>query len=245
MKVYGDAYFTNSSNDDNSNTYAFIDTRHNFMGINSLERSINYNTQITNISLSQYNLANQNVVISSDVYPNLVGERNTAKEQIINSNGEIVPNLQYFVPVAPLTVRRTSNYYELEDMLKYSKQYTTPVDPKLNLTTMTGKSTLENPQYTTYQYGTSIAYEIRDKNGFSNIIGRNYMGLDDVVNGNSRAGFGIQVLDNDNDYSYRSIMYVDNESTLSVNAIKLGGNNVLSVDDEGNLLFNGKKVNLT
>ena len=39
-------------------------------------------------------------------------------------------------------------------------------------------------------------------------------------------------------------MYVDNESTLSVNAMKLGGNNVLSVDANGNLLFNGKKVKL-
>jgi hypothetical protein len=244
MKVYGDAYFTYSPNDDDSNTYAYIDTRNKFMGINSLETSINYNTQISNISLSKYNLANQNVVISSDVYPNLVGERNASSEQTINAEGELVPNLQYFVPLAPLSLRRISNYYELEDMLKYSKQYTTPVDPKLNLTTMTGKSTPENPQYTTYNYGSSISYEIRDKNGYSNILGRNYMGLDDVVNGNPRAGFGIQVIDNDNDYNYRNIMYVDNQSTLSVNAIKLGGNNVLSVDASGNLLFNGKKVKL-
>ena len=245
MKVYGDAYFTNSPNDDDSNTYVYIDTRNKFMGINSLETSINYNTQIGNISLSKYNLANQNVIISSDVYPNLVGERNAANEQTKNEEGEVVPNLPYFVPLAPLSLRRISNYYDFGDMLKYSKQYTTPIDPKLNLTTMTGKSTPENPQYTTYHYGSSIAYEIRDKNGYSNVLGRNYMGLDDVVNGNPRAGFGIQVIDNDNDYSYRNIMYVDNQSTLSVNAIKLGGNNVLSVDEEGNLLFNGKKVNLT
>ena len=245
MKVYGDAYFTNSPSDDDSNTYVYIDTRNKFMGINSLETSINYNTQISNISLSKYNLANQNVVISSDVYPNLVGERNAANEQTKNSEGQVVPNLPYFVPLAPLSLRRISNYYDLGDMLKYSKQYTTPIDPKLNLTTMTGKSTPENPQYTTYHYGSSISYEIRDKNGYSNVLGRNYMGLDDVVNGNPRAGFGIQVIDNDNDFNYRNIMYVDNESTLSVNAIKLGGNNVLSVDAEGNLLFNGKKVNLT
>jgi hypothetical protein len=57
-----------------------------------------------------------------------------------------------------------------------------------------------------------------------------------------RGGFGIQVNDIENESNFRNLLYLDNNSELTVNSIKLGGH-TLSVDGNGNLLFDGKIVN--
>jgi hypothetical protein len=238
LKVNGDSYFS----DANNKTYAFIDTDKKFMGINTSEVLNEYNTSISNIKYSTLNMSQQNMVVTSDLYPNLVADRNTNVEQTTDKEGNIIPNLPYFVPLAPVTLRRTSDLYSFDEMYSNSQKYTTPNLP--GAVTLSGISTKEEPINTNYYTGCATAYEIKDKTGFTNILGRTFMGIDKIVNGVTKAGFGIQVNDIDNESSYRNILYVNNDSQLSVNSIKLGGH-LLEVDPEGNLLFDGKKVNLS
>ena len=61
-----------------------------------------------------------------------------------------------------------------------------------------------------------------------------------------KAGFGVSVVDTlfpSLLTQEREIIHVDNNSCLYVNSIKLGGYS-LTLDVNGNLLFNGKKVKL-
>ena len=88
-----------------------------------------------------------------------------------------------------------------------------------------------------------MSYELQDNTSEINILGRTYMGIDtiDKTSNVLRAGYGIQVLDNDNQSFYRNILYVNNDSELQVNSIKLGGH-YLQVDTSGNLLYDGVKI---
>ena len=246
LKINGDSYFS----DINNKSYVYIDTEKKFMGINSLELLNQYNTSITNVKYSALNMSQQNMVVSSDFYPNLVADRNSSKEQTTDENGQLVPVLPYFVPLAPITLRRTSDFYSVSDMYEFSKQYSTPNLP--GTTTMLGVSSGEGHLDTTYITGSAVTYEIKDKNGITNILGRTFMGIDDIfkVDDNTyvKGGFGIQVNDIDNRSNYRNILYLSNKSELTVNSttvnsIKLGGYE-LTVDTAGNLCFNGKIVNL-
>uniref|UniRef100_A0A6C0IFH7 Uncharacterized protein n=1 Tax=viral metagenome TaxID=1070528 RepID=A0A6C0IFH7_9ZZZZ len=256
LKVKGDAYFTDSHN----KTYLYIDSDKKFLGINSLEVLNEYNTSITNVKYSSLNMSQQNMVVASDFYPNLVADRNASRERaldengnpILDVNGNPVPVIPYFVPLAPITLRRTSNYYSISDLYNYSQQYTT--SNRIGVTSMLGVTTANNPNDTTYVAGSGITYEIKDKTGVATILGRSFMGIDRIDNINNgefivpKSGFGIQVNDLDNESKYRNILYVNNDSQLtvnsvSVNSIRLGGH-ILNIDGNGNLCFDGRTVSL-
>ena len=187
------------------------------------------------------------MVVSSDLYPNLVADRNAAAEGIKDKDGKIIPDDQYFVPLAPITLRRTSNLFTVNEMYDASKRYTTTNLPGTK--TMIGVSKGPGDLDTTYKVGSSISYEIKDKTGVTTILGRTFMSVDriDTVENSRmipRGGFGIQVNDIDNNSQYRDILYVDNNSQLSVNSIQLGGH-TLNIDADGNLCFDGKIVKLS
>jgi hypothetical protein len=247
LMVKGDSYFS-----DGTKNYVFIDTQQQFMGVNSAEILNKYNTSIDNIKYSKLNLSKQNMVVSSNLYPNFVAERIPLGEQFVDDAGNQQPNINsgYFSAVSAMTIRRTSNNYSFQDMFNYSQQYSDPkaghIKPNPEgVTSMLGKSTKETPICTKYTAGPSFVYEIKDNTGATNILGRNYMGIDKMSSdGITKAGFGIQVNDIDNGSTYRDLLYVDNDSQLSVNSIRLGGH-LLTVDEEGNLLFDGKKVSLS
>ena len=245
LMVKGDSYFS-----DGTRNYVFIDTQQQFMGVNSSEILNKYNTSIDNIKYSKLNLSKQNMVVSSNLYPNFVAERIPLGEQIIDSSAIPQPNIKsgYFSAVSAMTIRRTSNNYSFQDMFDYSQQYSDPkagyIKPNpQGFTSMLGTSTAETPISTKYTAGPSFVYEIKDNTGATNILGRNYMGIDRMSSDGiiTKAGFGIQVNDIDNGSTYRDLLYVDNDSQLSVNSIRLGGH-LLTVDKNGNLLFDGKKV---
>jgi hypothetical protein len=248
LQVSGDTYFSNGEN-----AYAFIDTQQKFMGVNSLEILNKYQTSIANINYSKLNLSKQNMVVSSSLYPNFVAERIPLGEIIVDPNtGTTSPNIKsgFFTAVAPMTIRRTSNYYTFQDMYNYSQDYCNPVYKYITpnppeFVSMLGKSTKANPIYTKYTAGPSFVYEIKDNTGDTNILGRTFMGIDRITKtGTIKAGFGIQVNDYDNNSNYRDLLYIDNNSQMSVNSINLGGH-LLEVDTNGNLCFDGKIVNLT
>ena len=225
LDVKGDAYFS-----DGTDNYLFVDTQDRFMGINTLEVLNNYNTEISNLKYANYNLSQQNVVFSSDFYPNFVGDRNALKEAVLDASGNLIgSNNEYFSPLAPMTSRRTSNYFTFQEMYDIAETYTTPVE--IGLYTMTGQSTITDPQTTTYHYGASTSYEVKDKTGYTNLLGRTYMCIDEISPIDptvTRAGFGIQVVDNDDNSNYRDLLYLDTKSQLYINSIKLGGYNNLS-----------------
>lgn len=238
MTVKGDSYFS----DANNKPYVFIDTESKFFGINSLEVLNKYNTSISNIGYSNYRLSRQNAIVSSNLYPNFVAERIALGEQYIDNLNNKVAEPAFFVPLAPITLRRTSNFYSFDEMDTYATQHTTPI--KNGFYSIEGISTEEKPLRTKYKYGAGITYEIKDKSSSTNLIGRSFMCIDHIDNGNIRGGFGVQVVDDDNGSEYRNILYVNNKSELQVNSVSLAGH-VLSVDESGNLLFDGKKVNLS
>jgi hypothetical protein len=234
MTIKGDTYFS----DVNDKNFVFIDSENKFFGINSLDILNKYNTLVTNIDYSNLNFSKQSAVISSNLYPNLVTERIATGEQKIDMSPEKI----FFVPLAPITMRRTSNYYSYQEMYDYSQQYTTPVP--IGFYAINGLSTTEKPLENRNIYGSATSYEIKDYKGFTNIVGRSFMGIDKITNEEIRGGFGVQVVDDDNTSIYRNILYVNNDSQLQVNSVSLAGN-ILSVDSDNNLLFNGKKVMLS
>lgn len=236
MKVCGDAYFTSSPNGDNSNTYIYIDSDKKFFGVNSLEIYGNYSNTYTTTTNSDF--AKQNVCMSSETYPNVVAER---------SNDPLFPSQKdyfYFKNFSTFTARRTSKLYSYNELYNYSKKYTSTNTPGL-YDAYGGNTNF-------YGYGPDISYEIKDKTGIIKEMGNLHMVIESMDNNpitgfdNLRTGFGVSVVDTlaNLETQEREILHVDNQSCLYVNTIKLGGNNILSVDKSGNLLFNGKKVKL-
>ena len=91
------------------------------------------------------------------------------------------------------------------------------------------------------RYGTDISFEVRDKDDRSVEIGNVQMVIDRIdENNNLRGGFSILVNDPGGEgrtfeNSRRNLMYLDNDITLFVKQVNLGGK-VLSTDGLGNLL---------
>jgi len=236
MKIAGDIYFSSSTDADNTNTYAFIDTTHNFLGVNTLETVSNYaNTYVTTTNGS---FAKNNVYIKSSTYPNTIVER-TAEQQ----SDPITGNYFRFKNFSTVSARRNSDLYTFDEMYKNSKKYTTNNNPGLiNCYGTTGNI---------YHYGPDITYEIKDITGVVKEIGNTHIVIDNAVNNPDgsvtiRGGYGVSMVDPlpNGSSQEREILYVDNNSKLYVNSIMLGGKS-LSVDESGNLLFDGKKVNLS
>ena len=234
MTIKGDAYFS----DVNNKNFVFIDTEKKFFGINSLEQTIKYK-----ISYG-YRFAKQKVVISNDYPWNLVSEIITLDKLSFNpftGENEDFYIESLFSPVEPNTLRRTSNVLSFEEMYN-NATYETLVP--IGFYAINGLSTTEKLLKNRNIYGTGINYEIKNNIDLIDKLGRTFMGIDNITNNNIRAGFGIQVVDVDNDSIYRNILYVNNDSQLQVNSVSLAGN-ILSVDSDNNLLFNGKKVMLS
>ena len=236
IKVFGDAYFSNSALPDNQNTFAFIDTDNKFFGVNTMETVSNYANNYTTTTNGTF--AKNLTYIVSDKYPNTIIER-TAEKNIPDYS-----NYFYFKNFSTLSSRRNSDLYTFEEMYDYSKKYTT-----------TNTSNLLNAYGTktnVYNYGSDITFEIKDKTGIVKEIGNTHIVIESIEKNSTddsviiRGGYGVSMVDPlpDGSSQEREIFHVDNNSQLSVNSIKLGGH-LLEVDRDGNLLFNKKKVNLS
>jgi hypothetical protein len=102
---------------------------------------------------------------------------------------------------------------------------------------------LLNDKVTHVRYGPDISFEVENKDAICVELGALQFTIDSVDENNiPKGGFGVLVYDNNDTAAYRrNIMYVTNDSTLHVNSISLNGN-ILSVNQNNDLLWNGKKV---
>jgi hypothetical protein len=240
VKISGDTYF---------NDYTFIDTEKRFIGINSTESNTNYYANITNTSGSVFNLAAQNMLITSNTYPNFVGDRDTTNEYNYFTN-QI--NNGFFVPIASMTCRRTSSSLTFNQMADNST-YTTGLNSKYTAP-YENQDSDSSGNLTFYKYGAGISYEVKDNTNYTNVLGRSFMCIDSVSDiyepilkrtiTTTNGAFGVQVLDFFPNSNYRNIMYVDNNGLMYVNKVVLGNDasNILEVDESNNLLFRGRKV---
>ena len=143
-------------------------------------------------------------------------------QEISKDENDLKP--QYFGTCSGFTVKRTSELYDFEHIVKYAEG-------------QHQKEALDS--VTKVKYGPDISFEVCDKTNRTVELGNVQMTIDTV---------GVQVIDPptklDALSTNRNIMYVDNGGTLFINKINLGGN-ILSVDDKGNLKWGDNYVSLS
>ena len=225
-KVVGDLMIS-----DASTNFVSIDPVQKFVGINTDDRIINYPdrkyTTTTNAD-GKYD-AKHHVHVKGKTYPVMVSER---IQEVDRSTNEGPTGPQYFGTYSGFTVKRTSELYNFDDIVKYA-------------TTQNGLEALDT--VTRVKYGPDVSFEVCDKTNRTVELGNVQMTIDTVdASGYLKGGFGVQVIDPPvppSDLSKkRNIMYVDNSGTLFINKIKLGGK-YLSVEG-GVLKWDGKTVHL-
>ena len=232
-KITGDLLVTNISTGTN---YVSIDPDHHFMGIGTDERFINYSDMTYSTTDSVY-AGRHNVHVFGETYPLFVAERLIENANDTSNNDITKDDPRYFSTSSAMTSKRTSRLYTFEQMVAYAAELNKRMVP-------------DNDKVTHLRYGTDVSFEICDKTERTVEIGNVQMVIDRIdENNNLRGGFSIQVSDPGDpgdtgrtfENSRRNLMYLDNDSTLFVKQIGLGGK-VLSTDGSGNLLWGGKKL---
>ena len=258
-RINGDLVVKDINNIRNDESYLSVDPVLKFVGINTDIRYINYPfTFAVNSTTNNYS-SQHHVYISKDTNPVFCCERIQEKSSdIVNPSTDIDAlvkdsknSYSNFRSFSAATIRRKSKLYSFEEMYNYTQ----------------ANSIIRK---NSAKYGCEIAVEITDKNDYSSFIGNFGMVIDSLdEKKNIRSGFISRTYDVDpltNAYKQpRQILYVDSDSTLYVDNIVVGkstplsvatgpsnikvdtitlGNYNISVDTNGNLLFNGKKVKL-
>ena len=234
LRIKGDTYFHN----DKTNTdFVSIDTDDSFIGIGTNERYVNYNTSFLNTT--QGNLGRHTFIVSGSKFPvavierysEIIPTRDPSSNAIINYPSS---QLELFRSKSTLSVRRSSNYYDINELYAMSKQYTT--------TKIAGPYI---QQIQKYNYGADINFEIMDKSDITYNMGKIHVGIDDISNNKILAGFGFSVIDNtaDNRTADRNLMYINNNGVMNIDKITLGmdtttTNNVLLSANDNKLMIN-------
>lgn len=225
-KVVGDLMIS-----DATENFVSIDPVQKFVGINTDDRIINYPdrkyTTTTNAD-GKYD-AKYHVHVKGKTYPVMVSER----IQEVSSQSP-----QYFGTCSGFTVKRTSELYDFADIVT-------------NANTQNSLEVALSDKVTKVKYGPDVSFEVCDKTNRTVELGNVQMTIDqtETKNGTTylKGGFGVQVIDPPANTAAmstnRNIMYVDNEGTLFINKINLGGKE-LSVDASGVLKWGGNKINL-
>jgi hypothetical protein len=150
---------------------------------------------------------------------------------------ELFGNLESFRSYSTLTAKRRSKLYDFPELVSNAADYSE-----------TFKADHPNDNVSHIKYGPDISFEVCDKTDRTVELGQIGMNIDSIDdNGHLRGGFSVEVFDpqlNDSTQSIstkRSLIRVDNSSTLFVKQISLNGN-ALTTNDNGDLLWNGKKV---
>jgi hypothetical protein len=112
-----------------------------------------------------------------------------------------------------VTARRKSNYFTIDEMKEYAAKYT--------------ETALDGPnigKIIKYRYGPDMNFEIKDSTNITREIGNIHMVIDDIVDNNIKAGFGINVVDKSDGIMpiEREILYVSNQSVMDIEKINLG-----------------------
>ena len=231
-KITGDLIIANKSTGTN---YVTVDPDNYFMGIGTDERFINYQDRVYDTTSNMYT-GRHNVHISHDTYPVMVVERIRELPE-----SELSGNLVSFGSYSTLTAKRRSHLYKFDKLITNAAVYNAAYNAKF----------LEDNQsdvVSHIKYGPDISFEVCDKTDRTVELGQIGMGIDSMDDtGNLRGCFTVNVYDpdqsdpNKSKNVQRSIMYVDNTSTLYVKQINLNGG-VLTTNTNGDLLWNGKKL---
>jgi hypothetical protein len=215
LNVVGDCNIVGNSTITNENTlekFIEMDPHKKTMMVNTDKEFINYGS-LQYSTIDQVYGGKNNMIVANDTYPNFVCER--VAENINNS--------ELFTTYSASTMKRKSNLYSLQEMKDGSDEL------------------IEKYKDKDYKpkYGPDISFEVEDKTNNTIEIGQVAMTVDDLdENGNIKGGFGVYTNTSDGDGNFESsrktILYVDNEGTLEVKKIKLGGKEII-IDDNGNL----------
>lgn len=226
VQINGDFIIKNY---EKNNNYLVCDSINNFLGIGTDIRLIDYTFNYTTTNMNKY--SHHNIHILNKSYPVIACNRIQEKAEHTADINNINP--EYFGTYSSITAKRTSNLYTHREMYNYSL-----------LLDEQKKAINPNDKISHFRYGSDISFEICDKNDKTQELGEIQMTIDNIdETGYIKAGFGVQVLDNSQDFSssQRQILYVNNEGTLFINKIVLGGK-VLAIDTEGNLTWDGKII---
>ena len=215
LNVVGDCNIVGNSTITNENTlekFIEMDPHKKTMMVNTDKEFINYGS-LQYSTIDQVYGGKNNMIVANDTYPNFVCER--VAENINNS--------ELFTTYSASTMKRKSNLYSLQEMKDGSDEL------------------IEKYKHKDYKpkYGPDISFEVEDKTNNTIEIGQVAMTVDDLdENGNIKGGFGVYTNTSEGDGNFESsrktILYVDNEGTLEVKKIKLGGKEII-IDDNGNL----------
>jgi len=230
LRIKGDTYFHN----DKTNTdFVSIDTDHSFIGIGTNNRYVNYSNNY--ITTTNNDLSRHQLIVSGSNFPISVHERTGEIKPERDSNNVIInyPNdkLVLFSNRTAVTTRRNSNYYNINEMNEYSKKYFEIAVDGPN-----------NGKQIQYRYGADINFEIKDSTTITREIGNIHMVIDNIVDNNIKAGFGVSVVDTSSTglVVEREILYVNNEGIMDIDKINLG----VDVDKINNVSLSAKSNTL-
>jgi hypothetical protein len=227
IRIKGDTYFFN---EDTQTDFVSIDTSENFVGIGTNDRTANYSSNFATTSTGG-DISRQNCVVSNYTYPVFIGERIAEVQPLRDISGVVIQdetitnNSVLFTNCTSLTARRKSNYYTIDELKELSTLYTPDAIAGPNIGSQL-----------TYRYGADINFEIMDKSMVTRELGNIHMVIDDISNNNIKAGFGVSVIDVNNETNEpleREVMYVNNDGVLHVDKIALGPDkDILSIRNE-------------
>jgi hypothetical protein len=182
-------------NENLKNQFTTIDPNRKYVGINTDDRFIYYNTPYTTTNAQGAQLAQHHVCIKNDSYPNIVCER-------IADNPD--SSVGSYTSFSASTMKRHTNKNNFTTIYENT--------PKNNVSGISPNSVGNN------MYGVDISFEMSDTSKVTQELGNIIMGIDDMDNGRIKAGFAVRV--NDEGLIPRNILHVDNTGCLSSNSIK-------------------------
>lgn len=182
--------------------FVFIDPSSNYIGISTDEKLVEYTENY--ITTKKDNA--QHVVVKSKHYPNFVATRIAEHKKHVQNN-----DFYYFDQFSASTMRRQSDLYSFEDMVKYAEKGSD------------GDSLR--------RYGSDISFEVTDKTKKTSEIGSIGMVIDKIdEDGTVFGGISVKstpevVVEEDGKEMVQpgnTIMYVSSAGTLHVSGIMLG-----------------------
>ena len=212
LRIKGDTYFHSY---ETNTDFVSIDTADSFAGIGSNERYVNYSNNY--LTTTNEDLSRHKFIVSGNTFPISVHERTGEVAPIRDSSGTIISypenRMSDFSNRTSVTARRKSNYFTIDEMKEYATKYK--------------ETALDGPnkgKTISYRYGPDMNFEIKDSTTITREIGNIHMVIDDIVDNNVKAGFGINVVDTSNTGKAieREILYVSNKSVMDIDKINLG-----------------------
>jgi hypothetical protein len=238
-RISGDLYLFDNNNNSN---FLFSDTNNHFLGLNTLQVFSNYSNSYP--TTTDNNISKPTAYFRTTTYPNTVLERNA---EVIDGTYDPLQggtDYFYFSSFSTLSSRRESEYYTFGEMAEFGNLFTT--------TNPTGViNAFGNGENNKYGYGSELTYEIKDKSSYVKEVGSVALVMEsfDETTGDVKSGFTVYSNYNNPDTDEvveKNLLYVSNDSKLSVNSIQLSGATpTLYVDASGNLRFGDKYILLS